>query len=145
MKTSDMGRDMIKAREGYSAVIYNDVGHLAGGWGHDLVPSDGAHNEGDAVALGDAQKWFDDDIAKAESIVNGHAACLLTQNQFDALVSATYNLGFALWRNADGSYTHVALSLQVKDYLAASVGLAMFDKPASIIGRRKSEVAQFLA
>ena len=91
MKTSRQGLEFIAAWEGVELEIYLDAaGYPTIGVGHLIVDgedfSDGLTHE-EAMAL------FAEDIAIYENAVNRHTQVLLTQHQFDALVSFTFNLG----------------------------------------------------
>ena len=93
MKTSQQGIDLIKKFEGFSVTPYKDIaGLLTIGYGHLILPGEhfGAISSVEAVAL------LARDIAeKAEYFVNKFVTVPLTQNEFDALVSFTFNVGGA--------------------------------------------------
>lgn len=89
MKTSERGYSLIKQFEGCRLAAYKDsVGIPTIGYGHthgvtmDL-----------ACSQEEADSWLKVDAVWAEACVNSHAVKLLTQNQFDALVSFVFNLG----------------------------------------------------
>ena len=90
MKTSQDGVNFVKQFEGFRATPYKDVaGLLTIGFGHLIKPGEvfGAVSSVEAVGL------LVRDLEEAENIVNTWVSVDLTQNQFDALVSFTYNLG----------------------------------------------------
>ena len=58
------------------------------GWGHTK-----GVKEGDTCTQEQAQAWFEEDIADAVKCVNDHVQITLSQPEFDALVSLTYNIG----------------------------------------------------
>jgi GH24 family phage-related lysozyme (muramidase) len=110
MKTSEDGKDFIKwwemGKEPPRAYPYPDMGgNCTIGYGH-LLPNE---NEGcsgwpnkmyrdpklypNGLSVTDAQKLFDHDILKFETLINGTIKVVLTQAQFDALVSYTFNTG----------------------------------------------------
>lgn len=93
MKTSDAGVQMIAGFEGFVAKPYNDVaGNATNGYGHLLHM--GRVQPGDpSVSPSVALLQLHMDVAQAEKAVNRLVRVSLTQNQFDALVSWTYNLG----------------------------------------------------
>jgi GH24 family phage-related lysozyme (muramidase) len=104
MKLSDKGIKFITSHEGCPtrnglAIMYNDpVGHCTIGYGHliHLGPIDGRDSEKpykNGITLDQARELFRNDAAKYEEAVNDNVKVPLTQYQFDALVSFTYNIG----------------------------------------------------
>lgn len=89
MRTSENGIAFIKAREGFAPVPMDDNGHLAWGHGHDQKPGDLPPRY---VSLADADLLLRADLPEREAHVNALAPWA-NQNQFDALVSFTYNEG----------------------------------------------------
>lgn len=89
-KTSPQGVEFIKMFEGFSAVPYNDSAGLPTiGFGHLIKPGEvfGAISSIEATAL------LARDLGTAEGAVNAAVQGTLTQSEYDALVSFTYNLG----------------------------------------------------
>ena len=87
------GLQLIKRFEGFSPTIYLDVAGLKTiGYGHLIKP-----HEIDAFKVGitetKAEELLKEDIAVAENAVARLIKVPLTDNQFDALVSFTFNLG----------------------------------------------------
>ena len=98
MKTSQQGIDLIKKFEGFRATQYLDIAGLPTiGFGHQVLPGEhfGAISSVEATAL-----LLRDVADKAEYFVNKFVTVELTQNEFDALVSFTYNLGGANFRKS---------------------------------------------
>jgi GH24 family phage-related lysozyme (muramidase) len=92
MKTSQKGVEQIKSFEGFRTMPYKDVaGKLTVGYGHLIVPGDGCV-EGSPITMGQATTLLVKDLATAEHCVD-NLGVELTQNEFDALVCFTYNLG----------------------------------------------------
>ena len=88
MKTSFIGRNLIKTFEGYRENAYLDpVGIWTIGYGHT-----GGVQEGDTVTEKDADILLQQDLKAAEDTVNA-TGLKLSQLQFDALVSLVYNIG----------------------------------------------------
>lgn len=90
MILGDAGRRLIQEFEGYSETAYRDQrGILTIGWGHtgDDV------QDGMSCTQDDAEQWFTEDTQTAVDAVNRLVAIPLRQNEFDALVSFTFNLG----------------------------------------------------
>lgn len=96
MQCSQKGIDLIKSFEGFSLTAYHGKCDRAGlytiGWGHAR-----GVRPGDKITLEQAEKLLRDDIRDAENVVNidyvsGRDKPLVTQNQFDALVSFVFNV-----------------------------------------------------
>ncbi len=89
MKTSGEGIALIKKFEGCELNAYQcsaDVWTI--GYGHTRGVI-----EGDTCTKDDAEKILIDDLVEFEGYVNDLVDTELTQNQFDALVAWTFNLG----------------------------------------------------
>lgn len=92
MKTSEAGIKFIKSYEGYSDTLYADASGYAIGYGTHVDPADFPS----AITEGQADWLLRDVVSGMEDKVNAMAGSFgitLTQYQFDALVSLTYNLG----------------------------------------------------
>jgi len=87
---SEKGEKLIKSFEGYRAKAYKphakDVWTI--GYGSTLNVY-----EGMKITKEEAQQMFESDVRKFVRAVNKLVKVPLTQNQFDALVSFTYNVG----------------------------------------------------
>jgi len=95
MKTGDKGIALIKKWEGFRSMPYKDVvGKWTVGYGHLMVPGDGCV-VGSPITMGQATTLLQRDLTTAELGVNTSVKVPITQNQFDALVCFTYNLGVA--------------------------------------------------
>lgn len=90
METSIDGLEFIAAEEGFVGHVYEDfAGKKTIGFGHLL-------KEGEVfttITRDEGLEMLRDDVGVAESHVNTHVTVELTQAQFDALVSFTFNLG----------------------------------------------------
>ena len=94
MRTSESGIDFIKRHEGFRKNAYRDPGgRWTIGYGHLLSPNVQRDFSGETITRERAEELLRYDIQEAERCVNNHVTVPLTQNQFDALVSWTYNLG----------------------------------------------------
>lgn len=96
MHISDKGMELIKKFEGLRLEAYknkNDVWTI--GYGHTKT----AH-KGKAITKEEAEELLRFDLEWAEKAVCNHVKVKLTQNQFDALVSFTFNLGEANFVNS---------------------------------------------
>ena len=89
MTTSPNGRKFIEDLEGVRLKAYQDGGGVwTIGYGHIL-----GVKSGDICSFDQADKWLSEDLTKAEAAVNKHVTQPLNQNQYDALVIFTFNVG----------------------------------------------------
>lgn len=137
MKLSANGATTLTLREGVRLKAYKDT---KGIW------TIGVGHTGPEVVQGltwtkeKAQEVFVKDVSWAEDAVNKYVTVPLTQNQFDALVSFTFNVGeFAFKRST------LVKKLNVGDYEAAAKEFDKWVIPIEITSRRMSEKAQFIA
>lgn len=143
MKTlSTTGEAMIEGFEALRLVGYPDVkGVPTAGWGH----------TGHDVMIGttytreQCEDWFVADTQKAIDGVNTGLDAPCTQNQFDALVSFTYNVGV----NAEAHSTMLKL-MNAGNVAGAAAEFPKWDHVdgvpnAGLLRRRKAEQALFLA
>lgn len=88
MKTGSKGIELIKRWEGFKANAYLcPAGVWTIGYGHT-----GGVKSGDVVTKAEAEAYLRADLAVAEQAVSGKLL-LISQNQFDALVSFVFNVG----------------------------------------------------
>ena len=86
---SPLGCAVIQLFEDYRDVAYRDQhGVWTAGWGHTGPDV----KEGTTCTMDEAQEWFAQDIQHAENAVIAYTG-VLSQHQFDALVSFAYNAG----------------------------------------------------
>lgn len=136
MKTSDDGIKRLILREGRRNKAYQDVkGIWTIGVGHT------GPNVYEGLAWTDQQieDALKDDLKESEDCINKYVTVPLKQNQFDALVSFVFNIGDTRFR--------ISTCLRLLNqglYKEAANAMLMWNKPKEIIGRRKSEVKQFL-
>lgn len=91
MKLSQNGLEFIAREEGTVLHVYVDqVGVQTIGVGHALRKGESFPN---GITHEQAMSILASDVVIAENAVNADVKILLTQNQFDALVSFTFNLG----------------------------------------------------
>lgn len=93
MKTSDAGLAFIAEHEGLRLTAYPDPGTGGDPWtigvghtGPDVYP-------GKTITQDEAMELLREDVASAERAVDRLVTADITQNQFDALVSFTFNCG----------------------------------------------------
>ena len=94
MVVSLFGIDLICGFEGLCLKAYDDgVGVWTIGFGTTVYPNGIRVKKGDTCTEAQAKAYMVYDLKKFESAVNNAVTVPLNQNQFDALVSLTYNIG----------------------------------------------------
>jgi len=81
---------LIRKHEGLALQTYNDNGHPAIGYGHDLLPSE---SYPDGISVDQAEALLTADIAKAIDAVKRLVTVPLSDNQLAALTDFVYALG----------------------------------------------------
>lgn len=100
VKVSDTFAKHIERVEGFSPTAYRDVaGILTIGFGHVILPSE-AHLKTATLTREEATELLRKDTKNAELAVNAYVKPLLRQEQFDALVSFTFNVGTGAFRKS---------------------------------------------
>ena len=144
MVTSQNGILFIRKNEGVRLSVYNDNGHPAIGYGHDLTQHEivsGVYVNG--ITIDQAAALIQADLtARYEPTVN-ELAPQANQNQFDALVDFVFNAGVGNF----ASSTMLRLLNQGQFVLAS----AEFDKwdhaggqvVAGLLRRRQAETNEF--
>ena len=141
MKFSDNGIDVIKRFEGFSSVPYRDAQGWSIGYGHFIKPDETLT----AVSEEQANELLRQDAATASAAVSNNVTVPLTQNQFDALVSFTYNVGVTAFRNST-----LLKKLNAGNYSGAADQFARWNKSggeilAALTSRRADEQELFMA
>jgi len=98
MRTSENGKRFIMEHEGFRSKPYNDTaGHATIGYGTLLhkgpVTKDDQKKYANGITEDEAKKLLDEAIVSFEDALNKEVRVQLSQNQFDALMSWTYNFG----------------------------------------------------
>ena len=98
MKPSNNCYDLIRQYEGFSAKAYLDPGSgnlpITIGYGSTTKTDGTRFNIGDTITQPDAEKLLEWEVNNKATIVSSLLrATVINQNQFDALVSFTYNVG----------------------------------------------------
>lgn len=92
---TDNGLKLIKSFEGFSPTIYLDSAGLETiGYGHLILPHEKSSFK-KGISLAQAESLLKQDLAIAEKAVARLIKTSLTNNQFDVLVSFTFNVGAA--------------------------------------------------
>lgn len=110
MKISAEGLELIKNFEGFAQFPYEDYSHWSIGYGsyvcpieddpYEIYPNGISHIEADEMLMQTVGNYINavNNFAREYNIP-------LTQNQFEALVSFTYNLGANIWKRDLSSFT----------------------------------------
>ena len=140
MKISQKGLDLIKSFEGLELKAYKDsVGVLTIGWG-----STGSHvKPGMVITKEQAETLLKQDVSRFEKGVNDLVKVPLTQNQFDSLVSFSFNLGLGNLKSST-----LLKKLNASDYSGAANEFLRWNKAAGevlngLTRRRQAEKDMF--
>lgn len=123
---SAKGAEFIKQFEGLRLTAYNDgTGVMTIGYGHT-----GNVTPGETITQAQADSYFSGDVKWAVDTVNASVKVELQQNQFDALVSFTYNVGEGAFKSStllkklnSGDYKSVPSELNRWIYAGDKKGL----------------------
>lgn len=139
MKTSKKGLDLIKKYEGCRLIAYKcPSGVYTIGYGH----TSGV-KKGQKISLKQAESFLKEDIKKFENGVKKHVSAPLNQNQFDSLVSFSFNCGLSALKGST-----LLKKLNAKDYKGAAKEFLRWNKANGVVleglkRRRKAEKALF--
>ena len=115
----------LKLKEGFEPKVYKDIaGYPTIGYGHKLTQAEIAGQTFAAgVTQAQALKLLKQDLIPTEKTVNKGVQVPINQNQFDALVDFTYNVG-------SGNFlTSTALKkINQSDWESVADALALFNK-----------------
>lgn len=149
MQTSDKGIALIKQSEGFRGNAYPDP--ATGGKPYTIGNGTTVYPSGMPVKLGDkvteqqADSYLRNDVKKFEAAVSNAVKVKLTQGQFDALVSFTYNVG-----PANMASSTLIKKLNAGDVKGAADEFLRWNKAAGkvmagLTTRRAAERALFLS
>ena len=93
LTTSDAGIDFITKFEGRSLKKYPDAAGFSIGYGHFITPNDPPDVQTGPISDATAIKLLQGDLRRFENAVRNHVKVPLTQSQFDALISFSFNVG----------------------------------------------------
>jgi lysozyme len=147
MKTSAKGLDLITRWEGLKLTKYIcPAGKPTIGVGHVILPGEGIP---DTITRDFAMQLLQKDVERFERAVNQLITVDLNQNQFDALVSFTFNVGEGGLKN-----TGVSKAVNEKRFSDVPAALRMWNKirvngvsqeNKGLTNRRISEAELFMA
>ena len=128
-------RELIKKLEGFAPGVYNDVGHAATGYGHDLTGKE---------TTTDPEQLLTGDINAAEKAIATYVKVPLSDNQRAALTSFVYNVGAGHFASST-----LLAKLNAGDYAGAANEFdkwiyAAGEKSPALIQRRAEEKSIFL-
>lgn len=132
--------DKMKAREGFSATPYWDYSHYSIGYGTTCPDDKVDYYKKNPMSTAEAEAEFKKALGSFEKSVRDFAAkynLTLKQNQFDALVSFTYNCG-AAWMSSTSGYFNNAVRRGIGD-AELLYGMALYSTAGGqyiLIGRR---------
>lgn len=132
--TSDNGIEMIKRFEGCRLTAYKDpVGIWTIGYGHTHGVT-----EGKTITQEEADRLLRSDLDAFEGHVNRYDHLYdWTQNEFDALVSFSYNIGGIYQLTKDGTRSKEEIAEKIPAYCNAMVGGKL--QPLEGLIRRREE------
>ena len=141
MNISERGLELIREHEGCRLEAYRDaVGVITIGFGHTR-----GVKQGDTCTLEQAVAWLADDVNIAQNCVTSAVTAEMTQGEFDALVSFTFNLGCSALRNST-----LLRKLNAGDYDGAAAEFGKWNHAGGVVlagltSRRKAEADMFEA
>lgn len=141
---SSKGVDLICSFEGLKLKAYDDgVNVTTIGYGTTRYPNGKAVQYGDQCSIEQAKSYMQFDLNRFEQAVSRAVQVPLSQNQFDALVSLTYNIGINAFQNST-----LLKRLNTLDYIAAGQQFDVWIKTGGktvqgLVNRRAVEKALF--
>ena len=138
--------NLIRKMEGLSLTAFPDAGGYSIGYGHYMGPKPTMTD----IDTDKAETLLMQDTDKADAIIARYVTVPLTQNQHDAIVSAVFNLGTALFWNAESKTKTKFLNLlNSGDYAGAADQLTRFVNSQgkvlpALVTRRETEKQLFL-
>lgn len=139
---SDHGAAFIAGFEGFRADFYRDAaGVKTIGYGHACQPDSECDNINAPITEAEGQALLKSDAATFVNCINNDVNVALNQNQFDALVSFTYNLGC-------GNLEDIAAYLNRNDFSGATDAMKQYTHAGGqelpgLVRRRQEEVDLF--
>ena len=143
MRTSEQGLALIQQFEGFSPVLYHDAAGLPTiGYGH-LVTAAERGNFPQPLDVEAGLALLQRDVVVAEAAIWRLITVPLSQNQFDALVSFTFNLGAATLQRSTLRRTlnrkqYGQVPMQLERYVFAAGR-----KLSGLVKRRRAEATLF--
>lgn len=145
LKKSDVGIKqstiyLIKQFEGFKNTAYDDGhGNMTIGIGHLIKPNE-VKLYYTTLSNHQVYKLLESDMGPCERVLNDKVYVTINQSQFDALMSFCHNIGPDNFAGSD-----VIKHINRQNYKKAADAMLNWNKPHTIIKRRKQERALFLA
>lgn len=142
---SNNGMKLLEQFEGLRLESYLDsAGIYTIGYGTIKYPDGSKVKKGDKITKAQAKEYKLHDLKEFESTVNTSVTVPLSQNQYDALVSLSYNIGSNAFKNST-----LLRKLNASDYKGAAEQLLVWNKVNSkrvqgLVNRREAERNLFL-
>lgn len=142
---SDNGMKLLEQFEGLRLEAYLDSASIATiGWGSIKYPNGNKVKLGDKITKSQAKEYKLHDLKEFESTVNTSVKVPLTQNQYDALVSLSYNIGSGAFKNST-----LLKKLNSGDYKGAAEQFLVWNKAGGkkvqgLVNRREAERNLFI-
>lgn len=140
---SENGLSLIKSFEGCRLTSYDDgAGNWTIGWGH----TGQFIGPGMTITQEQADIWLESDVEIAASGISGTFIVELNQNQIDALISFTFNLGYGVWLNDPDLLTYI----NTRQWEKAAQEMQLYvhaggEIMPGLVARRKAEAELFLS
>ena len=142
---SDNGMKLLEQFEGLRLEAYLDSASIYTiGYGTIKYPDGRKVKKGDKITKGKAKEYKLHDLKEFESTVSTSVKVPLTQNQYDALVSLSYNIGSGAFKNST-----LLKKLNSGDYKGAAEQFLVWinsggKKVQGLVNRREAERSLFL-
>lgn len=142
---SDNGMKLLEQFEGLKLEAYLDSANIATiGYGTIKYPSGSRVKIGDKITKAQAKEYKLHDLKEFENTVNTSVTVPLSQNQYDALVSLSYNIGSGAFKNST-----LLKKLNNKDYKGSADQFLVWIKSGGkkvqgLVNRREAERKLFL-
>lgn len=150
MTTSLEGMALIAGFEGYKDKAYLDgAGVWTIGFGTTVYPDGSRVKKGDSCTYDQAIMWKKHAIAGFEKAVNEIITVPMKQNQFDALVSLTYNIGATAFHKSsiddliNAGKTSEALEVWAKYRNIRNPKTNKLEVSKGLVNRRTAEIEYF--
>lgn len=142
-RIGEKGLQQIKKSEGFVNKIYMDQGKPAIGYGINLSEAQAAQYKNQTITEEHATEMLKSHLIGVENYVNRAVTVDLTQNQFDALCSFTYNVGTGNLQSST-----LLKKLNAGDYAGAAAEFPKWNKSdgrvlAGLTARRLEEQQLF--
>lgn len=140
-RTNQTGIDLIKSFEGLRLNVYKDAAGLPTiGYGHLLKPGETYTS----ISLDEAEAILRNDLIQTEKSVERLIRASLTDNQFAALVSLTFNIGSGNLQNSTAR-----MKINRGEYKAGAEAMKLWNmaggkKLPGLVRRRQAEYDLFM-